>query len=225
NQPMSVYSPATLVKDAQRHGLKVKPIDVQCSNYECTLETLTESEYRAGRDPNALRMGLRYARGLRKEACAAIVDARHYGPFSSVYDLARRVPELRKNELVLLAQVGALNSLDENSHRRDALWQAERAGRSIGPLLQPVPDQDEISKSPLFRMTDEERLVADFAGTGLTVGPHPMSYHRQRMNEMGISRAVDLAALPSGRNTRIAGSVIARQRPGTANGFVFLSIE
>ncbi len=135
------------------------------------------------------------------------------------------MPELRKTELVMLAQVGALNSLDGNEHRRDALWQAERAGRIVGPLLHPVADKHEAAISPLFRMTDEERLVADFSGTGLTVGPHPMSYHREEMDRIGITRAVDLHAIPSGRTTRIAGSVIARQRPGTAKGFVFLSIE
>jgi len=95
----------------------------------------------------------------------------------------------------------------------------------IGPLLHPVPDNHESSVSPLFRMTDEERLVADFSGTGMTVGPHPMSYHREEMNRIGITRAADLHSIPSGRTTRIAGSVIARQRPGTAKGFVFLSIE
>jgi error-prone DNA polymerase len=94
-----------------------------------------------------------------------------------------------------------------------------------GPLLQPVADRHEAAISPLFRMTDEERLVADFSGTGMTVGPHPMSYHRAEMDRMGVARAADLHTLPSGRFTRIAGSVIARQRPGTAKGFVFLSIE
>ena len=225
NQPMGFYSPAALVKDAQRHGLKVRTIDVQHSQQLCGLEPLRDDEHREGRDPFALRMGLGYVRGLRKEAGEAIVHARRYGAFSTVYDLARRVPELRKNELVMLAQVGALNSLDGNEHRRDALWQAERAGRTIGPLLHPVPDKHESSASPLFRMTDEERLVADFSGTGLTVGPHPMSYHRQEMNRLGVARAVDLQKIPNGRMTRIAGSVIARQRPGTAKGFVFLSIE
>ncbi len=225
NQPMGFYSPATLVKDAQRHGLKVRPIDVQHSDHICTLEPLRDNEHREGRDPFALRMGLGYVRGLRKEAGEAIVHARRLGPFSTVYDLARRVPELRKTELVMLAQVGALNSLEGNEHRRDALWQAERAGRMTGPLLHPVADKHEASISPLFRMTDEERLVADFGGTGLTVGPHPMCYHREEMNRNGITRASDLHAVANGRLTRIAGSVIARQRPGTAKGFVFLSIE
>ena len=92
-------------------------------------------------------------------------------------------------------------------------------------VLHPVPDKHESAVSPLFRMTNEERLVADFSGTGLTVGPHPMSYHREEMDRMDVTRASDLRAIPSGRITRIAGSVIARQRPGTAKGFVFLSIE
>ena len=108
-------------------------------------------------------------------------------------------------------------------HRRDALWQVERAVRSSGPLVDELPEPD--SKSPLLAMNQEERLVADFRGTGLTVGPHPMAYQRAQMDAMGIRRAIDLSAIPNGQRTRIGGCVIARQRPGTARGFVFLSLE
>jgi error-prone DNA polymerase len=108
-------------------------------------------------------------------------------------------------------------------HRRDALWSVAAAANPAGPLLEQIPDSD--NKSPLKIMSDEERLVADFRGTGMTVGPHPMSYHRARMKKMGVQRAIDLSQLPSGRKIRIAGGVIARQRPGTAKGFVFLSLE
>jgi error-prone DNA polymerase len=95
--------------------------------------------------------------------------------------------------------------------------------RHSGPLVDKLPEPD--AKSPLRPMDQEERLVADFRGTGLTVGPHPMAYHRERMNAIGVRKATDLTSVPNGRRTRIAGSVIARQRPGTAKGFVFLSIE
>jgi error-prone DNA polymerase len=108
-------------------------------------------------------------------------------------------------------------------HRRDALWSAAAAAHPAGPLLEQIPECD--NKSPLKIMTNEERLVADFRGTGMTVGPHPMSYHRDRMNKMGVQLSTELSQLPSGRKVRIAGGVIARQRPGTAKGFVFLSLE
>jgi len=108
-------------------------------------------------------------------------------------------------------------------HRRDALWQVERAVRWSGPLLDELPDID--GESPLAAMTDEERLVADFRATGLTVGPHPMQYRRTEMKRMGIYRAADLAHIPNGRRLRIGGCVIARQRPGTAKGMMFMSLE
>lgn len=107
------------------------------------------------------------------------------------------------------------------SHRRDALWQVERAARPAGALLQGIAEPD--SASPLARMNNEERLVADFRGTGLTVGRHPMAYRRLQLR--GVLRACDLQNIKNGRRVRIAGSVIARQRPGTAHGFVFLSLE
>jgi error-prone DNA polymerase len=112
---------------------------------------------------------------------------------------------------------------EEIFHRRDALWSVAAAANPAGPLLEQIPDSD--NKSPLKIMTDEERLVADFRGTGMTVGPHPMSYHRARMEKMGVRRAIELSQLPNGCKIRIAGGVIARQRPGTAKGFVFLSLE
>ncbi len=180
-------------------------------------------------------------------------------PFTSIHDLTRRVPELRKDELTTLAEIGALNSVasrqypvlsknfviptpermrgaeesgdskpqTRNSklkfHRRDALWQVERAVRASGPLLENQPEPD--SPSPLQPMNQEERLVADFHGTGLTVGPHPMAYRRAWLNAMGIRRASELRDIPSGKRLRIGGCVIVRQRPGTAKGFVFLSLE
>lgn len=108
-------------------------------------------------------------------------------------------------------------------HRRDALWQVERAARFAGPLLENIPENDEAS--PLAQMTPEERLVADFRGTGLTVGPHPMAYRRADLRRAGVLSAHELAQVPHGRYVRTAGCIIARQRPGTAKGFVFLSLE
>jgi error-prone DNA polymerase len=166
------------------------------------------------------------------------VRERTLAPFTSIHDLTGRVPELRKDELTTLAEIGALNAVaseflaQSNSvpgtrysqlHRRDALWQVERAVRGSGPLLEKLPEPD--SPSPLQPMNHEERLVADFHGTGLTVGPHPMAYRRDWLNAMGIRRAIDLRDIPSGKRLRIGGCVIVRQRPGTAKGFVFLSLE
>jgi error-prone DNA polymerase len=229
NQPMGFYSPSTLVKDAQLHGLRVKPIDVQRSEWFCTLEREGNHEAKSF----ALRLGLLYARGLRQEVGEALVRARASCTFNSIHDLTLRVPELRKNDLTMLAKIGALNSLGENIHRRDALWQVEYAGRPAGPLLQDLPEeeqnpQQDLSRnkmSPLAPMTVQERLAADFHGTGVTVGPHPMAYHRDALSRMGIVCARDLGKFQNGRKMRIAGCVIARQRPGTAKGFVFLSLE
>jgi error-prone DNA polymerase len=262
NQPMGFYSPATIVTDAKRHGLKMLPVDVTRSEWMCSLEAVVSgqwsvaSEAVAGETP-ALRLGLRYVRGLREEAGQALVRERALAPFTSIHDLTRRVPELRKDELTTLAEIGALNAVastgyleprflspslalggrndkvlardsglgtrNSKLHRRAALWQVERAVRGSGPLLEKLPEPD--LPSPLQPMNHEERLVADFQGTGLTVGPHPMAYRREWLNAMGIRRASELRDLPNGKRLRIGGCVIVRQRPGTAKGFVFLSLE
>jgi len=222
NQPMGFYRPATLVKDAQRHGLKFKPIDATRSGWSCTLESIA--------DEFAVRLGMRYVKGLREEIALEIVRQREIRKFASIEDLKQRVPEIQKSELTALAEVGALNFLSgrKGFHRRDALWQVERAARRPGPLLETQEDSQsagEIHESPLAPMTDEERLVADFRGTGLTAGPHPMTYRRADLKKRGIRSAIELATLPNGAPVRVAGAVIARQRPGTAKGFVFLSLE
>jgi error-prone DNA polymerase len=224
NQPMGFYQPATLVKDAQRHGLKCRPIDVTRSNWECTLEAMETRGF-------AMRVGLRYVRGLHEETGREIVRQRAMARLESIDDLARRVPKIQKAELTSLAEVGALNFISgqRGFHRRDALWQVERAARRAGPLLETVSALGstgaDAAYSPLLPMTDDERVVADYHGTGMTVGPHPMSYRRAELNRQGIRMARELAQLPDGVPVRVAGAVIARQRPGTAKGFVFLSLE
>jgi error-prone DNA polymerase len=304
NQPMGFYSPATLVKDAQHHGLKLLPVDVTRSRWKCTLEAVPSPQSRvpvpspesrapsknfviptpertrgaeesgacsqpgtrdSGPTSPALRLGLRYVRGLREDAAQALLRERSRAPFTSIHDLTRRVPELRKDELTTLAEIGALNAVGDSPrrhrdteknksighgftdsisnqqstisnssvppclrgekqlHRRDALWQVERAVRGSGPLLEKLPEPD--TPSPLQPMNHEERLVADFHGTGLTVGPHPVAYRRAWLTAMGIRRASELRDIPSGKRLRIGGCVIVRQRPGTAKGFVFVSLE
>jgi error-prone DNA polymerase len=206
NQPMGFYHPATLVKDAQRHGLHFRPVDVQQSSWKCTIEDDT------------VRLGLNYVRGVRKETGEAIVAAK---PFSSINDVVRRVPGLRKPELRMLAEVGALNSL--GGHRRDALWEAERALRPAGPLFETAETPEPAS--PLAPMTTPERIRADFYGTGVTIGPHPLKLYRDGLRTRGVVAAEDLQYEKHGRLVRVAGCVICRQRPGTAKGFMFLSLE
>jgi error-prone DNA polymerase len=220
NQPMGFYSPAVLVKDAQRHGLRVKPIDVQISDWPCIVE----------REPNgslSLRMGIGYAKRLRKQSAEALVRSRSQnGPFLSVEDLALRVPLLNKKELTTLAQIGALNKIAGISHRRDALWQVERAGKLEGPLLKQQSEWLRDSEiSPLRQMNTDQRLVADYTGTGLTVGRHPMYYRRPELRRGNILSSQELRTRRDGEFVRTAGCVIARQRPGTAKGFIFLSME
>jgi error-prone DNA polymerase len=221
NQPMGFYSPAVLVKDAQRHGLRVRPIDVLRSDWLCTVETEPDGSL-------SLRIGLHYARGLRQSSADALLRSRNSEcAFASVDDMTTRVPELNRKELVALARIGALNSLDKIRHRRDALWQVEEAGRPVGPLLRNVAplSEDATPPMPLKQMTTDERLSADFTGTGLTTGPHLMAYHRSTLRHDGFLSAEELSKGNNHQSVRVAGCVIARQRPGTAKGFVFLSLE
>ncbi|MGA9671496.1 MAG: error-prone DNA polymerase [Terracidiphilus sp.] len=221
NQPMGFYSPAVLVKDAQRHGLRVRPIDVQVSEWACTVEHEKDGML-------SLRLGLGYAKGLRKQAADVLTASRQKNrPFRSADDLALRVPTLNRKELTLLARIGALNQIGGIAHRRDALWQVEWAGKPEGPLLRQQSDwlSEENRSMPLQQMNTEERLVADYAGTSLTIGHHPMYYRRRELRLQGILSAQDLRGCRDGVFVRTAGCVIARQRPGTAKGFIFISME
>jgi error-prone DNA polymerase len=314
NQPMGFYHPATLVKDAQRHGVRFAPIDVQESDWECRVE-----------EDGRVRLGLMYVNGLRQEIGTLIasgrrsaVDAResqpavHQRPFeptahrcpkcscddSSMLESTptgsrfcnicahewepsfakasegrptfteatpenptadRRPPtaepryesleqfvavtKVRRDELATLADIGALNAFGFD--RRSALWQIEKAIRPVGELFTdasgermgdlqtrrvPSPDPrtpnaERRTSSPLRPMNPTERLMADYAGTSLTIGPHPMAMRRAELALRGVLRATDLPRGRHGRRVRIAGAVITRQRPGTAKGFVFLTLE
>jgi error-prone DNA polymerase len=219
NQPMGFYTPAVLVKDAQRHGLRVRPVDVQTSRYECSVEHEADGSM-------SLRLGLLYARGLKRLTAEALTEARGQGEvFASVEDLSLRVPALNRGELAQLARIGALNGLGGVVHRRDAIWQVEQVSRPVGPLLRQSGAAPGSGASPLRKMQTEERLVADYAGTGLTTGPHPMAYRREALRFAGVLSAAELLKHGDGRHVITAGAVICRQRPGTALGFIFLSME
>jgi error-prone DNA polymerase len=312
NQPMGFYHPSTLVKDAQRHGVRFAPIDVQVSDRLCRVEP-----------DGRVRLGLMYVNGLRREAAEAIADCRlpigdyglpsaddglsngdcrlaqqlercpkcgcddqsmletlhtHEGfcnvcshlwtlpvvsrqssidnpsignpqstignRFQTLDQLIRRCG-LRRDEVATLAAIGALNAFGFD--RRTALWQIEQAVRPAGELFEAAEDRgpttddrgptaddrtsdlgprtSDLGASPLRPMTVPERLLADYAGTSLTIGPHPMSLRRPELALRGVLRASDLPAGRHGRRVRVAGAVITRQRPGTAKGFVFLTLE
>jgi error-prone DNA polymerase len=210
NQPMGFYHAATIVKDAQRHGLEFHPVDVTRSSWDCTVE---------GR---AVRLGLRYVTGLRESAGRAIVAARGMRPLTSVTDLVARAG-VNAEEAQTLAATGALAAL--GGTRRSDLWAA--AVPSPGPLfataVESTPSPTPVG--PLRDMTTSEQLAADYAGTGVTLGPHPMALRRVALARAGVVRAMDLVRRRDGDTVRVAGSVIVRQRPGTAKGFVFLSLE
>ncbi|HUG54205.1 MAG TPA: error-prone DNA polymerase [Vicinamibacteria bacterium] len=221
NQPMGFYSPFTLVKDAQRHGARFRPVDVTRSEWLCTLEQ------------GEVRLGLRFVRGLRQAAGESIVEARRRRPFVSVQDMVDRT-DVHRDELPRLAETGALNVFGLT--RRSALWQVEKAGRPRGELFRRADEagiatgttgdrEAETDPSPLAEMSLSERLHSDIAGTALTIGPHPIALHREGLAARGVRRAWDLARLPEGSPVRVAGAVICRQRPGTAKGFVFLTLE
>ncbi len=366
-QPMGFYSPAVLVKDAQRHGIRVRPIDVQFSDFRCKVEdeagdkaqgtkdkkvgTGNSAGQKIGRVSNlpkgtacraptatddcTIRLGLMYVSGLRAGTAEAIEQERRKQSFASIDDLVGRI-QLRKPELDTLAELGALNSLGKGLHRRKALWQIEKAWRPTGPLFEerekgkrtrdkkvgtgnpagpseqswevsgprfqtPEPTSEtgnpagrmgeqasslpmgtacraptqqarksapppgatakkkqslgdkfqgsrknhgstvqqtngspargsrftahEQEPCPLAPMNPLERLDADYRGSGMTTGPHPMHYLREPLHALGVLPAVQLEHHPNGRWVRVAGAVITRQRPGTAKGFVFLTLE
>jgi error-prone DNA polymerase len=216
NQPMGFYHPMTLVKDAQRHGVRFLPVDVTKSEVVCTLED------------GPVRLGLNYVTSLRGPAIALIVEERNRRPFASIEDFTRRA-KLHADELERLATIGAFAAFDRT--RRDALWQVATLGRSPGPLFETPRFEETIdvvidaSSSPLPAMSTLDRLRADIMGTDLTIGPHPVARFRDQLKEANVLRAIDLPHRRDGDFVRVAGAVICRQRPGTAKGFLFLTLE
>ncbi len=222
--PMGFYHPATLVREAQRAGSVVLPIDVNESGVRCRWEDRpAESDGvarrgRAGDPPRgAIRLGLRYVKGLRHEAAEQIEAEQAGKPFGSIEDLAERC-RLRRKELAALASIGAL----PERGRRAALWQAAQVEKPKGPLFASLPT---ATPSPLDEMTPMEETAADFRVASITTGPHPMEYYRRALHRRRVVPAAKLPDRPAGRRVRTAGSVIVRQRPGTARGLLFLTLE
>ncbi len=209
NQPMGFYSPATLVKDARRRGLTLRPVCVQESAADCTVESET-----------TLRLGFRQVRGLRQNSIGSILTARLQRSFTSLNDFKMRT-HLSGDELQTLAGIGAFNTLA--AHRRAALWDVARPVRTDDLFHQPNSGTSIEPTSPLRPMDAFERLQADYSGLQLTTGPHPMALLRPGLPDLWT--AADLKQVVHGTRIRIGGQVICRQRPGTAKGVVFVSLE
>jgi error-prone DNA polymerase len=215
NYPLGFYSAATLVKDAQRHGLHFLAIDINRSQYLFTIEDVDGEKH--------VRVGFNYIRGLRKDVAEMIVAERENGSYKSVDDLVRRVPAINKREIRALSTSGALN-FDNTVHRRQALWESELAIQPKGDLFAHTSEE---TGDPAFlkKMTGFQLVNADLKKTGISIGKHPMAFLRVEMNKKGVLSAVRASELRRGDIASVAGAVIVRQRPMTAKNVVFITLE
>ncbi len=213
SQPMGFYAPAQLVRDARAHGVEVRAVDAMRSCWDCTLEPRTD-----GRP--ALRLGLRLVKHLSSEGAARLLAARAVRPFGSIADLAER-GELDRRDLTALAAADALTGL--TGHRHRAVWQVTGVERAL-PLLPAATAQEE--GIPLLRAPREgQDIVADYGSTGLTLRRHPLSLLREKLRQRGVLPTQDLWGQPNGKRVITAGLVITRQRPGSAGGVTFVTME
>jgi len=212
SQPMGFYAPSQLVQDARRHGVEVRPVDVDASDWDCTLEPNESGAL-------ALRLGLRLVKGFPEAAALRLVEARRTTGFDSVQSLALRA-RLDRRELGCLAAAGALTRLAGHRHR--AAWQV--AGVEA-PL--PLIDEPQIAEGiPLLRAPREgQDIVADYRHVGLSLRRHPIELLRPRLEARSVLSAARLREHPSGSRVRTAGLVVTRQRPGTASGVTFVTLE
>lgn len=210
SQPMGFYPPTTLVRDAQAHGVSVHDVCIQHSHWDCTLEGPTEAR--------ELRLGFRLIKGLGEATARRIERLREVRAFDTLRDLVQRA-RLSKAETEALAEAGALQLLV--SERRQALWEA-RAPRTPG-LFETIASGE--ARVDLPELSGAEQLVLDYARKGLSVHDHPMAHHRKRLSKLGAARAGDLFYLSRGARVSLAGLVMARQRPATASGVVFITLE
>jgi error-prone DNA polymerase len=211
SQPMGFYAPAQIVRDARDHGVEVRAVDATRSDWDCTLEV---DEPNA---PPALRLGLRLVAGLGHGVADAILRARHAAPFADIQDLAHRA-RLDRGAMGALARADALRALAPG--RRQALWDA--AGIEA-PL--PLAEAHDAARPALPAETAGEQTVLDYAATGLTLHRHPLALLRPRLRDLGAADSRALAAARQGRSLRLPGLVLVRQRPGSAKGVVFFTVE
>ena len=215
SQPMGFYSPSQLVQDARRHGIEVRPVDIAISGWDSALEEVDDTR---ARQP-AVRLGLSLQRGMRREVAARIEDARAIRPFDSVADLARRAG-LDRGDLQVLAASNALASLAGN--RRQALWQAVGAVPDKDLLRPTTPDEE----TPQLRAPSEgDEIVGDYRSQGLTLGRHPLALLRPQLLKQRFMPAATLNDYQNGQLARACGIVTVRQRPGTAKGVLFMTLE
>jgi error-prone DNA polymerase len=212
SQPMGFYTPSQLVQDARRHGVEVRPVDVTASEWESTLEAIPSPQA-------AVRLGFLMVRGLSEAAAKRIVETRAHEALQSVDDLAHRA-SLDRHDLKCLAAAGALETL--SGHRRNAYWKI--AGIETGVHILRDAPVAEISPA-LPSPTEGENILADYASTGLTLGRHPLALLRPRLERMRFVSAENIRLRPAGSRVRAAGIVTGRQRPGTASGTVFVTLE
>jgi len=205
--PMGFYHPATLVQDARRHGVCVRPIDVTRSAWRCTIED------------GAIRIGLRYVAGLREETGRRIEAERAHAPFAGLGDLVMRCA-IREDERVQLAHAGACAAF--GASRRDVLWQVAALDRDPRSLFARTPTSAAVCLPPMSAL---EETLADYASSGLTTGPHVLAHLREPLRGLGVVACAELRGLRHGSTVRVAGQVIVRQRPGTAKGMLFLTLE
>jgi error-prone DNA polymerase len=215
SQPMGFYSPSQLVQDARRHGIEVRPVDITISSWESTLEDLDDP----ARGQPAVRLGLHMLRGMGQEAAERIELARALRPFAGVPDLARRAG-LDRGDLQVLAAGNALGPLA--GHRRQALWEAAGAVPDKD-LLKPTAPVEDVPELPAPQ--EGEEIVGDYRAQGLTLGRHPLALLRDRLLAQRFLPADVLHDFQNGQLARACGIVTVRQRPGTAKGVLFLTIE
>jgi len=212
SQPMGFYAPAQLVQDARRHNVVIQPVDVFSSNWDCTLERKN--------DQFAIRLGLRMVKGFTRSGAQRLVRLRNQISFQNLHDLSQR-GGLSKSDLQALAAANALSSL-VNSHRRRAFW-AVSGLKDPNPIFQNM----QVSEgSPLLRTpSTAEEIQADYSSTGLSLGPHPLVLLRSELDQLGISTSAEIYQKTNGQKAQVAGLVITRQRPASANSVTFVTLE
>ena len=215
---MGFYSVSSLVRDAQKRGVVVLAPDVSMSHWDCTIEPSSPEDAALGAASRALRLGLCVVKGMGEESAQRIMQARGEGPFRDTKDLAVRA-EIRKSQMDALAEAGALSSLTDE--RRNAMWLVREPDQ--GPLFEKVPSSTPaVSWPPLAGV---EQLRFDYARLGLSVDDHPMRHLRARMKKRGVVTSAQLFYLRHGTTVKVAGLVLSRQRPMTASGVVFVTLE